>query len=416
MTDVDIAIIGAGAAGLAAGKTCQALGKSFVVLEAKDRIGGRAYTESEIFGTPWDCGGHWLHSASVNPLRVMADELGIEYLKRRSFLNLNLHLGTGWADAATRAECDAGMDGDFDASDALGRAGRDVPVVEAFDTKGRWYRLTEHMSEAISALRVDQISTLDYHHYADTEENWPVVAGYGALVAACGAGVPVSLNTTVSAVDYTGAGVVLTTSKGTVKARAVIITVSTNVLASGRIRFTPGLPVALTRALEDVPTGLANKVVVQFSRDVFGLPETSNLYFMDERDASRPARSFQIRPFGQEMAIDYLGGSQAIEWEAAGEAATFDATKRVLADVFGNDILKHVTKMASTSWGADPHTLGAYSCALAGKAGQRAVLGEPVQEKIFLAGEAVHPKWFSTVHGAWESGRETAEKVAAKLG
>ena len=415
MTDIDIAIIGAGAAGLAAGKACQRLGRSFVVLEAKDRIGGRAYTERDIFGTPWDCGGHWLHSASVNPLRVMADELGIAYLNRKSFQNLHMHLGTGWADAATRAASDAAMDADFDGSDALGRAGRDVAVVEGFDTKGRWYRLTEHMSEAISGLPPEQISTLDYFNYSDTEENWPVVNGYGALVAACGAGVPVSLETTVSAVDYTGAGVTLTTSKGTVRARAVIITVSTNVLASGRIRFTPGLPVALTRALDAVPTGLANKVVVQFSRDVFGIPETSNLYFMDERDPARPARSFQIRPFGQEMAIDYLGGSQAVEWEAAGEAATFDATQRVLADVFGNDILKHVTKMATTRWGADPHMLGSYTCALAGQAGERAVLGEPVQEKIFLAGEAVHANWFSTVHGAWESGRETAEKVSAGL-
>lgn len=416
MTSVDIAIIGAGAAGLAAGRACQALGRSFVVLEAKDRIGGRAYTETEIFGTPWDCGGHWLHSADVNPLRVMADELGIAYLNRRSFQNLHMHLGTGWADAATRAVCDAAMDADFAASQALGRAGRDVAVGEAFDRDGRWFRLTDHLSEAISALPVDQISTLDYFHYSDTEENWPVVEGYGALVAACGAGVPVSLDTSVSAVDYTGTGVTLTTSKGTVKARAVIITVSTNVLASGRIRFTPGLPVALTRALDAVPTGLANKVVVQFSRDVFGLPETSNLYFMDERDAARPARSFQIRPFGQEIAIDYLGGSQAVEWEAAGEAATFDATKRALADVFGNDILKHVTKMATTRWGADPHMLGSYTCAVAGAADQRAVLAEPVQEKVFLAGEAVHAKWFSTVHGAWDSGRETAKKVSAGLG
>ncbi len=283
------------------------------------------------------------------------------------------------------------MSSDFDASEALGAMGRDVAVVEAFETGGRWYRLTDHMSEAISALPVDQISTLDYHNYSDTQENWPVVNGYGALVAACAAGVPVSLETTVSAVDYTGAGVVLTTSKGTVRARAVIITVSTNVLASGRIRFTPGLPVALTRALDAVPTGLANKVAVQFSRDVFGLPETSNLYFMDERDAGRAARSFQIRPFGQELAIDYLAGSRAVEWEAAGEAATCDGTRAALADVFGHDTLKHVTKMAANRWGCGPaYDGGPISCAV-GRGGptNARLLGVPVHEKVILAGKAV---------------------------
>lgn len=411
MTDYDIAIIGAGAAGLAAGKMCQQLGRSFVVLEAKGRVGGRAFTDTTTFGTPWDRGGHWLHSASVNPLRMKADELGIAYAKRQSFRNRHLHLGDGWADQTTLDQCNAAMDADFAASDALGAAGKDVAVKEAFDVGGRWYRLTDHLSEAISALTPEEISTLDYHNYSDTEENWPVVNGYGALVEACGAGVPVSLDTVVSAIDWSGPGVSLTTPNGVVRAKAVIVTVSTNVLASGGIAFKPGLPVALQRALEAVPTGVANKVAVQFSRDVFGLPDTSYVYFMDERNLMREGMSFQIRPFGQELAIAYLGAKHAIEMEAAGEAASFDMVRAALSDMFGSDILKSVTKMATTAWGTDPHMLGAYSCALPGQAGQRQVLSEPVGGKIFLAGEAVHATWFSTVHGAWVSGEDAAVRA-----
>lgn len=411
MTEIDIAIIGAGAAGLAAGKACQARGLSFVVLEAKDRIGGRAHTDTVTFNTPWDRGGHWLHSASINPLTKLADELGIDYLKRQSFAMRRLHLGSHWADEVTRAECAAALAADFARSDALGAAGKDVPVLDGYDTSGRWYRITHHDTEAISAMAPKDVSALDYHRYGDTEENWPVIKGYGALVAACGADVPVSLTTPVSEVDWSGAGVRVVTPAGTIRARAAIITVSTNVLMSGAIKFTRALPVNLQSALSMVPTGLANKVAVQFSRDVFALPDTSYAYMMDVRDADRRAMSIQIRPFGQEMAIAYLGGDHARAMEAAGDEAAFAETRGALADMFGSDILRYVTKMAATHWGADPHTMGAYSCALPGGADLRALLRDPIEDKVFLAGEATHATWFSTVHGAWESGFHAVERA-----
>jgi monoamine oxidase len=227
--------------------------------------------------------------------------------------------------------------------------------------------------------------------------------------------VPVSLNMPVTEIDLTGKGVTLATPGGVVKARAVIVTVSTNVLASGRIRFAPGLPAALKRALDGVPTGGANKIAFQFSRKVFDLPDTSYASFMDEREPARHALSFQIRPFGQELAVAYLGGRFAEEMEKAGEAASIEMARVALADMFGSSILDHLVKAAATTWCGDPHTLGAYASALPGHAGDRARLAEPVEGKLHLAGEAVHPTWFSTVQGAYLSGIEAAERVAASF-
>ncbi|HEY4343463.1 MAG TPA: NAD(P)/FAD-dependent oxidoreductase [Parvibaculum sp.] len=413
--DVDIAIVGAGAAGLAAARRVRDFGLSFAMLEAKGRIGGRAFTDTATFGTPWDRGAHWLHSAAVNPLTRVAEALGQPYLKRESFRNRNVHLGSHWASEAERNDYNEVMDAAFDAVDELGERGLDVPVAQALDKSNRWYRLIEHVHEAISAFPPEKISALDLHRYYDSGENWPLINGYGALVAAYGASVPVSLETPVTEIDLTGQGVRLTTPKGTVKARAVIVTVSTNVLASGRIRFLPGLPAALRHALDGVPTGGANKIAFQFSRNVFGMPDTSYASFMDERDPSRHALSFQIRPFGKELAIAYLGGRFAEEMEKAGEAASIEMARSALTDMFGSSILDTLVKVATTAWCGDPHTLGAYASALPGHAAERAVLSEPVDGKLYLTGEAVHPTWFSTVQGAYLSGIEAANRVAASL-
>jgi monoamine oxidase len=388
---------------------------SFVVLEAKDRVGGRAHTDTETFGTPWDRGAHWLHSAAINPLTRVAEALGQPYLRRESFRNRNVHLGSHWASEAEREDCNDAMDAAFGAVDELGAQGLDVPASQALDPSNRWYRLIEHVHEAISAFPPEKISALDLHRYYDSGENWPLIEGYGALVAAYGASVPVSLDMPVTEIDLTGRGVVLATPGGAVRARAVIVTVSTNVLASGRIRFSPGLPVALTRALEGVPTGGANKVAFQFSRKVFDLPDTSYASFMDEREPARHALSFQIRPFGRELAIAYLGGRFAEETEKAGEAASIEVARAALSDMFGSSVLDKIVKVAATAWCGDPHTLGAYASALPGHAGDRARLAEPVEGKLHLAGEAVHPTWFSTVQGAYLSGIEAAERVATSF-
>lgn len=415
MSDVDVVVVGAGAAGLAAASRLAELGLSFRLVEAKNRVGGRTWTETTSFGVPFDRGGHWLHSADVNPLRDWADRLGFAYHKdARSDARHPLHLGFGWADVDARSQSAEWVDAAFEAIHAQGKAGQDVAASKAIDAGNRWYRLVHHWNEAISAVPPDEISTLDLSRYRDTDNNWPVEKGYGALVAAIFAHVPVMLETPVSAIDFSGPDVRIETTRGTLRARAVILTCSTNVLASGQIRFSPALPVALGEALHAIPTGGANKVAFQFSHDVFGFEPTSYASFMDERDPARHALSYQIRPFGEEIAISYFGGRFAQEMEAAGALAMIDTARAGLIDMFGSSIMKHCIKATTTAWCGDPHTLGAYSCAKPGHADRRAILSEPIADRLFLAGEAVSADWFSTVHGAYLTGIAAAEKIAAR--
>lgn len=412
---VDVVVVGAGAAGLAAAARAYELGLSCYLLEAKDRIGGRTHTDTATFGVAWDRGAHWLHSADVNPLTRIAEELGHPYLARPRPFDGFIHLGSGWGEKEEWRTYRDEFEGAVTRAVEAGEQGRDIAALDVMDNGSRWARMVHHIFAAISGMPPSEISTADLAAYRDTEANWPLERGYGALIAARYADLPVELSTPVSAIDMRGASILIETPRGKVRARSLILTVSTNVLASGAIRFTPDLPPSLQSALEAVPTGHANKVAFHFRCDVFGLPETSYVNFMDERHAARPACSFQIRPFASNLAIAYLGGDLAENLDRAGEAEMTAFAREALGDMFGTDIFKELNGTAATSWTTDPHTLGAYSCARPGHAADRAVLAEPVGERLFLAGEAVSADWFSTVQGAHVTGIEAAEKAAAYL-
>jgi len=413
MSDVDVAIIGAGAAGLSAAKTVQATGRSFVVLEAMDRAGGRAFTTT-LAGMPYDAGCHWLHSASRNPFTTIADRLGFRYLNRGGRDAHWMHLGERWADDATVAAAWADIETAFEAAEAPGLRGEDVAALTDINIIGPWYRLARHWLTLLSAAPPEEISSLDLSRYHDTGENFPVEEGYGALVAANAADIPVWLNHAVERVVVDGDAVTLSGGWGTVRARAALLTASTNVLATGRIAFEPVLPERTMTALAHCPTGAAEKAIIVFDRDVFGAPPTSYFDFCDMRDPQRPPINFTLNPFGRPMAIGQLAGALAddlVDTPDAMAAFALDA----LADAFGADIRARVVATGATAWRSMPSIQGAYSCALPGYAWAREALAAPVHKRLFLAGEAVSPHAFSTCHGAHESGAAQAKRALALL-
>ncbi|MCJ8144707.1 FAD-dependent oxidoreductase [Ancylobacter sp. A5.8] len=419
----DVVVVGAGAAGLAAGARLANAGVRSCVIEAAERTGGRAYTDTTSFGIAWDRGCHWLHSASVNPLRAAADRLGISYLARGTRQARATHLGTRWAEQAERVAIWRAIDGAFDAIKQAGDEGRDIAASEVMDLAGPWARLARHWVTLMSAAEAERLSTLDFAAYTDTGENYPVAQGYGALVEAVAAHaapqMSVTLNCPVRTLDWSGEGVSLETPRGNIRARFAIVAVPTAVIARGGLGFAPLLPVELAEAFEALPLGAAEKVAILFDRDVFGTEETT---YFDTIDVENPARTpinFTLNPFGSTMAIGQLGGDNAARLVKAGPQAMQDFALTALADAYGADIRARVKGVATTSWVADPRIGGAYSCALPGKAHLRARLVEantrPLGDRVFFAGEAVSTHAYSTAHGAHLSGLAAAEAALARL-
>ncbi|MDH5411410.1 MAG: FAD-dependent oxidoreductase, partial [Alphaproteobacteria bacterium] len=241
----------------------------------------------------------------------------------------------------------------------------------------------------------------------------PVPGGYGNLVKTWGADVDVMLNSRVDRIDWSGPGVAVETVKGTLRGRAVLVTVSTGILASNNILFDPVLPDWKTKAYLGLPTGTVNKFCLHFDKDVFG---PDGLGFYTTWNDAGDTGSLEASVNGDNTAIIFAGGRHGIWLEKQGQQAGQDFALDRVAEIFGNDIRKHVTRSIVTAWGTEPWTLGAYSCARPGQAHQRRELAKPIDERLFFAGEATISGSHATCHGAYFSGIRAAEEIAISLG
>lgn len=412
-TNPDVIVIGAGAAGIGAGRALKQLGVPFIIVEAKDRVGGRAYSETTSLGHLWDHGCHWFHSADVNVLREMADKLGHKYLPepRRAYFNTfmdgswscrPLHDDYVWEKLAQVPE--------------VGLAGKDIAASDVIDPKHPWNPMVRHWLALMYSADPEDISTLDAGRYRDTGVNLPVEDGYGALVAKLARDLPIKLNTPVSAISMSKNGVEITTSEGKIAAKTAVLAVPSRMIETGKIAFNPGLPGHLAQAFQDVPMGWYEKIALSFDRDVFEGFDPSYADIFDPVAPTTQPFNFELHPFGRPIAVTHLAGKHVRELERKGEAAMADFALEALERAFGSDIRKRVVKSATTHWSSDPFINGAYACAKPGRADSRKLFLEPVHDRVFLAGEHVHQSFNATAHGAYLSGIDAAQAAAGKAG
>ena len=404
----DVVVVGAGAAGIAALRRLSEARVSVVALEARDRVGGRAHTVLARPGLPVDCGAGWVHSADENLLAAPVERAGFTldrsppHWMRQTF---NPHFPPD-QQAAWRAALAA-----FEARlDAAAKRGVDRPGSDFLEPGGRWNGLIDAFSSYYNGAEFDQVSILDYAAYEDSGVNWRVREGYGAAVASFADRERVVTDCPVATIRHSGPTLMLDTAEGRVTARAIVVTVPTPALAHGRLAFSPGLP-DKAAAAAGLPLGLADKVFLGVD-DPGSLPVDGHLFGRTDRAETG---SYHLRPFGRDYIEVFLGGRCARGLEGAGPGGATAFAIEELGDLMGADFRRGLHPLAETAWALDPWALGSYSHALPGHAGDRATLAAPVESRIFFAGEATHPRFYSTVHGAWESGRRAADEVLASL-
>ena len=407
---VDIVVIGAGAAGIAAARRLMRPGLSVLVLEARDRVGGRAHT-LRIQGEGLDMGCGWLHSADDNLLAGRVEGEGLTLDKSPP----------PWGNQAFNHESTAGEQDDFGqafeafelrVAEAAAR-GEDRPAADLFELDNPWNARLDAISGALNGARFAEVSTVDYDAYGDTGVNWRVREGYGRLIArlACAVDEVTVLDCVVQRIDRTGPLLRLETSRGGLQAKIVILTVPNSLIATEAVRIDPPVP-ALLEAVAGVPLGLASKMHMNV-RGAQDFPVDSQLW--TRRDTPQTG-GYHLRPFGRPMIEGYFGADLAWGLEAEGQAALYDFAVTELVAALGSNMRKRLEPVAASSWGVDPFSRGAYSHALPGHAADRARLRTAIEDRIFLAGEATAPVYYGTAHGAWMEGERAARAALLALG
>jgi monoamine oxidase len=404
---LDVAIVGGGASGIAAARRLAGRGRSVAVLEARDRLGGRAHT-FEWCGFGLDLGAGWLHSADEAVMASLAEAEGLT-LDRTP---------PPWESQAFNLEMSAADQAEFRAAfaafedrvaEAAGR-GEEGPASGLFEPDGRWNPRIDAISGALNGARFAEVSIRDYDAYRDTGVNWRVVEGYGRLVARLGEALPVVFDCPVRRIDRSGPVLRLETARGSVEARTAILTVPTDLLVAASPRIEPRVTEWL-EAASGVPLGLASKLhmAIDGAED---FPKDGQLW---GRTDTADTAGYHLRPFGRPMIEAFFGGALARELEAEGEAAFLAFAADELVSLLGSSFRRRLHPVATSMWGADPWSRGAYSHAVPGRAEDRKRLAAPVENRLFVAGEATSVPFYGTVHGAWMEGERAADEALSAL-
>jgi monoamine oxidase len=403
-----VAVVGAGAAGLAAARALRAAGVAVTLVEARERIGGRVHTDRSL-GAPFDAGAMFVHWAERNPWTALAAEDGAPardepkpWEHARTFRDgVELSREERRARRAGFSRLMAQLDGVPD--------GLDVSVEQAAAALGDPLAL-EGARGVMRGLMGEDAHHVSIRDVLDPDEGADLVVpgGYGALLERVYAGEAVFLGTVVTGIDWAGQGVGLATSRGAIAADAAVVTLPLGVLASGAVAFRPALPDALAEAIHGVGMGALTKIALRFEGDRFGCQAWSSVYGLA---SDGPSIDVWMWIEGGPIAIAHLGGDEARALVAEGEAAAVDFAVERLASALGGRVRQAFRGGRLADWWTDPFSRGSYSVARPGLAHLRARLNEPVAGKLVFAGEANARPGVQTVGGATLAGEAAAQAL-----
>lgn len=431
-----IIIIGAGAAGLAAGRTLHDLGHPVIILEARDRIGGRTWTHYDLAPYPVELGAEYIHGTSV---------LTWDFIRRYGLGTLR-DVGDHNIFVALQGEIapyDHKITEDWDeiiweAAEAWIEAGKsDVSLRTLLDEHDL---LSDHNAEEARLINnafaadyggdLDELGTAAFIEATfdgdGTEKgDFRLKTGYTALMQQLAEGLDVRLNTAVAHIGYSADRVQVTTADGaTHRAAHAIVTLPLGVLKAGDVQFDPPLPAPKQHAVEGLGVGHVNKIVLVFDepfwQDDLGLLYTA----LDSQLWWRPGwgrwdGNLVSRWLGwhkrdeKPLLTAFAGGRAGARHSALSADEAISHSLANLAKVFGQDVTRMFASGLFVNWGADPHSKMGYSFGSVGSAGMRSALAAPLHNTVYFAGEACNPIRPQTVHGAMETGIQAARRIDA---
>ena len=409
--DMEIVVVGAGAAGIAAARRVLAANRKVVIVEASNRIGGRCWTDTETFGVPFDRGARWLYAQNANPVARLARTVAMDVYAAPQAQKIRIGRRNARAGEteeflatlvrANRAVGDPGRKGDPSALDAVPK------------DLGEWAKTLEFtLGPAATGKDLKDVSALDLSRMEPRDSGSFCRQGLGALVTKLADAVPVVAGAPVTRIVWGGRDLAVETATGRITTRAVIVTVSTNILMSGKIKFAPDLPKRHLEAASKLSLGSYDHIALELPSNPLGLQRDD--FIVEKSDSNQTAVLLANIGNSSLCTVD-VGGSFGRDLSTKGQAAMVAFATEWLGKLYGSDVKSAVKRSAATQWNTSPYVLGATSVAAPGAQGSRKILAEPLGS-LFLAGEAAHETMWGTVGGAWDSGERAAEAALRRIG
>ena len=418
-----VLVVGAGIAGIAAAVDLQASGLDVVVLEARNRIGGRIWTDRR-WGFPLDLGASWIHgSASANPIWRLRNDLGLTTLPT-NWDDLVVYDVDGKPVAASQLATDSARYrsayrkarrwGNRQASDNALLKGIDFAIrnrtMSSYDERALDFHLSFEVEQDYGGDAADLSNWwYDQDSWLGGRQDSYMVDGYSELTDTLADDLDIRLNTTVSAVTFGDSGVRVTTNRSTEQAAYAVMTVPLGVLKANRISFSPALSRAKRTAIDRLGVGTLNKLYLGFGERFWDDHEA--IGYQGEKRGEWSLWMDMERILGEPVLVAFNAATFGSALERYSDQETLDAAMDVLRTIYGRSIPKPQSAMI-TRWNQEAFSLGSYSHVPVGATGRDyRALSAPSGGRLFWAGEATNKKYPQTVAGAYLSGQRAAQQI-----